>query len=344
MPDPRFFDSSAPVELGTLASVAGATVQASPSLTRLINRVAELGDADEGCVTFLAGRRFIAEAGHTKAAGCFVEPRDAGTVAAACAALVTPSPLAAFAAAANYLHRPRRHEETAGLIHPTARLEEGVVLAPNVVLGQGVMIGRGTYVCPGAVIGPGVCIGRGCVIGAQVSIGFALIGDRVRIHAGAIIGEPGFGAAVGQNGLVDVPQLGRVIIQDGVTIGAGSCVDRGAIGDTTIGENSKIDNMVQVGHNVVIGRNCVLAAHTGISGSVVIGDGCQFGGRAGVADHVTIGAGARIAAAAGVMRSVPAGESWGGYPAKPVKRWLRETALVAQLVRRRIEGDHSDDH
>jgi UDP-3-O-[3-hydroxymyristoyl] glucosamine N-acyltransferase len=343
MPDSRFFESSEPVDLGTLTRLSGATVQAVDSPTRLISRVGELLDADEACVTFLVGRRYIARACDTRAGACFVELANAGALPATCAALVAPSPLAAFAAAANRLHRPRRHDDASGPIHPTVNLEDGVVLAPNVVLGQDVSIGRGTYVSPGAVIGPGVCIGRDCFVGAQVTIGFSLIGDRVRIHAGAVIGEPGFGAAAGRDGLVDIPQLGRVIIQDGVTIGSGTCIDRGALGDTTVGENSKIDNLVQIGHNVVIGRNCVLAAHTGISGSVVIGDGCQLGGRAGVADHITIGVGARIAAAAGVMRSVPAGESWGGYPAKPVKRWLRETALLAQLVRRRNEGDDRDD-
>ncbi len=343
MPDSRFFDSSGPVDLGTLAALCEATLQAGSSPARLISRAGELLDADEGCVTFVAGRRYVIQAPDTRAGACFVEAANVGALPGPCAALVTRSPLAAFAAAANFLHRPRRHEDAASPIHPTAQLEDGVVLGPNVVLGQDVMIGRGTYVAPGAVIGPGVCIGRDCFVGAQVSIGFALIGDRVRIHAGAVIGEPGFGATAGRDGLVDVPQLGRVILQDGVTIGSGTCIDRGAIGDTTVGENSKIDNMVQIGHNVVVGRNCVLAAHTGVSGSVVIGDGCQLGGRAGVADHITIGAGARIAAAAGVMRNVPPGESWGGYPAKPVKRWLRETALLAQLVRRRNEGIDRDD-
>jgi UDP-3-O-[3-hydroxymyristoyl] glucosamine N-acyltransferase len=338
MPDSRFFESSEPMELVALAELSGATLRAPVPTGRMISRVGAFVDADEACVAFLAGRRFVDQAATTRAAACFVAPADAVALPATCAALICQTPQAAFSGAANHLHRPRRHDAAAGLIHPTAQIEEGVILGPNVVLGQGVMIGDGAYISPGAVIGPGVCIGRDAFVGAQVSIGFALIGDRVRIHAGAVIGEPGFGAAVGPSGLVDVPQLGRVIIQDGVTIGSGTCIDRGAIDDTVIGENSKIDNMVQIGHNVVIGRNCVLAAHTGVSGSVVIGDGCQLGGRAGLADHITIGAGARIAAAAGVMHNVPAGESWGGYPAKPVKRWLRETALLAQLARRRAEG------
>jgi UDP-3-O-[3-hydroxymyristoyl] glucosamine N-acyltransferase len=166
-------------------------------------------------------------------------------------------------------------------------------------------------------------------------VGFALIGDGVALSAGAVIGEAGFGAAAGPSGVVDVPQLGRVILQDNVTIGANSCVDRGAYDDTVVGENTKIDNLVHIAHNTRVGRNCVMAAYVGISGSVTIGDGVAFGGRAGVADHVSVGSGASIGAAAGVIRDIPAGEVWSGYPAKPVREWLRETAWLARSARRK---------
>jgi UDP-3-O-[3-hydroxymyristoyl] glucosamine N-acyltransferase len=171
-----------------------------------------------------------------------------------------------------------------------------------------------------------------------VVIGFALVGDNVRILANSVIGEAGFGLAPGAKGLIDVPQLGRVIIQDGVSIGACSCVDRGAFDDTVIGENSKIDNLVQVAHNVVIGRNCVVAGHCGLSGSTVLGDGAQLGGRVGLADHVTIGAGARLAAASGVMRDVPAGETWAGIPATPARQWFREMAWLTRAASRKSGG------
>jgi UDP-3-O-[3-hydroxymyristoyl] glucosamine N-acyltransferase len=266
----------------------------------------------------------------------FVSEKHRESVPVGTAVLLTPEPQAAWARAALRLH-PVKLASAGPAVHPSAEVEDGAVLAPGVVIGEGARVGRGTWVGPNTVIGPGVSVGRDCRIGANVSIGFALIGDRVRLAAGVVIGEAGFGVASSREGAVDVPQLGRVILQDGVSIGANSCIDRGAYDDTVIGENTKIDNLVQIAHNVVLGRSCVMAAHTGISGSVKVGDGVMFGGRAGLADHITVGPGARIAAAAGVMRDVPAGETWAGNPAKPVRQWLRESAWLAKQASSRDE-------
>ncbi|WP_395672652.1 UDP-3-O-(3-hydroxymyristoyl)glucosamine N-acyltransferase [Phenylobacterium sp.] len=337
MPDPRFFDDLGPIRLGELADLTGTQLADAAHADRQVRGVSILGRAGPDEITFLSDRRHVAALKASAAGACFVAPAQAEAVPVGCAALVGPASHAAYALTANRLHRPRRAGGEA--ISPDAHLEEGVVLGPGAVIGAGARIGRGTVIGANAVIGPGVAIGRDCDVGPNVTLGFALVGDRVRILAGAVIGEPGFGATVGAGGLVDVPQLGRVIIQDGATIGANTCVDRGAYDDTVIGENTKIDNLVQIAHNVLIGRNCVMAAHTGISGSVTIGDGAQFGGRAGVADHVTIGDGARIGAAAGVMKDIPAGETWGGMPARPIRDWLKETAWLSRMARRRGTGE-----
>ena len=220
-----------------------------------------------------------------------------------------------------------------------AELEDGVVVGRGAVIGAGARIGSGTEIGVNTVVGPGVCIGRDCHVGHNVTLGFVLIGDRVRILSGAVIGEAGFGVTGSRSGALDIPQLGRVIIQDEVTVGACTCIDRGAWEDTVVGERTKIDNLVQIAHNVRLGRNCVLAAHTGISGSVTVGDGAMFGGRAGIADHLDIGANAKIAAAAGVMKDVPAGEIWCGSPARPLRRFMRETAWVARSAQVREEGE-----
>jgi UDP-3-O-[3-hydroxymyristoyl] glucosamine N-acyltransferase len=334
MIDRRFYDLGPPVGRAELERLTGAMARGEVTHGRLFASVATLDAADGDAVSFCAGPAFVEALSRTRAGACFVPPALADRTPEGCVALVTPHPHYAYALAGAHLVVPREIDPDAPAIHPSAKLEDGVVVGHGVTIGADAQIGEETRIGAGAAIGPGVCIGRQCRIGPGAVIGFALIGDRVHIHAGAVIGEPGFGAAPGPRGLVSLPQLGRAILQDDVRIGANSCVDRGAWDDTVIGERTKIDNLVHIGHNVMVGRDCVMAAYTGISGSCVIGDGCQFGGRAGVVDHIRIGNGARIAADAAVMKDVPAGESWAGSPARPIKTWLRQSAWLARASRR----------
>lgn len=263
---------------------------------------------------------------------CVVAPEKAALAANAHALILAERPRAAFAKIAGELFQPKRIAAGGPAIDPGARLEDGVYLGPGAVIGAGAHIGAGTEIGANAVIGPGVRIGRGGRIGANASVSFALIGDEVIILAGAVIGEQGFGVASDGAGPVDVPHLGRVIIQDRVTIGANSCVDRGVFDDTTIGEGAKIDNLCHVAHNCSIGRGVLIAAFGGISGSTIVGDGVTMGGRVGVADHKTIGAGATLAGGAALFQDVPAGEVWSGYPARPLRKWLREAAWLSRQV------------
>jgi UDP-3-O-[3-hydroxymyristoyl] glucosamine N-acyltransferase len=245
---------------------------------------------------------------------------------------------------AQRLSSPSPADELAGAqVHPTARLENGATLEPGAVVGARAEIGTGSVIGANAVIEPEVRIGRDCSIGAGVTISNALLGDRVIIHAGCRIGQDGFGFVMEGQRHLKIPQVGRVIIQDDVEIGANTTVDRGAIRDTVIGEGTKIDNLVQVGHNVSIGRHCVLVAQTGISGSSTLEDYVVLGARVGLNTNVTIGEGAQIAATSIVSGDVPAGVRWGGTPAKPMKLWLREVATLARLAQKGGAGSSAKD-
>ncbi|KQS55986.1 UDP-3-O-(3-hydroxymyristoyl)glucosamine N-acyltransferase [Brevundimonas sp. Leaf363] len=326
MPDPRFFRSLPALSVGDLASRIGGEVVRGAD--RTLSAVAPLASAGAGDLAFFADRKFRDALSASAAGAVVLSPGLEDAAPDGAAILISRTPQAAWAQASLLFHRHLTLDSAADAADCIE--DDSVVIEPGAVLGQGVRIGRGSRIGANTVIGPGVQIGRDCRIGANVSVGFALVGDRVTLLSGARIGEAGFGATGSSLGVIDVPQLGRVILQDGVTVGANTCIDRGAYDDTVIGENTKIDNLVMIGHNCVIGRNVLMAAHTGLAGSVVVGDGVMFGGQAGVGDHITIGRGARVAAGGGVLKDIPPGETWSGYPARPLRQSLREAIWLSK--------------
>ena len=214
-----------------------------------------------------------------------------------------------------------------------------MTVEPGAVIGADAEIGAGSMIGPNAVIGPSVRIGRQCSIGAGTTIVCALIGNHVTVHPGCHIGQDGYGYVSGAKGHLKVPQIGRVVIQDFVEIGAGTTIDRGALRDTTIGEGTKIDNLVQIGHNVSIGRHCFVVSQVGISGSATIGDGVALGARVGVGNHAIVGDGAQVAALSIVWQDLAAHGRYGGFPAKPYKKWMREVLTLEKLAERGLPDD-----
>ncbi|MEM9739921.1 MAG: UDP-3-O-(3-hydroxymyristoyl)glucosamine N-acyltransferase [Pseudomonadota bacterium] len=331
--DSRFFSSDGAVTLGKWAELASATLIGDPGLEA--TGVSSASSAMSGDVCFFEGRPTHAQQVSPEALACLVKPDSADQLPDGVGALVCDAPRLIHARVSGQIFKVRplvaRDEAVSpqAHVHPTAELSSGVIVC------AGAAIGKGTQIGPGTVIGPGVQIGRDCVFGAHLSIECALIGNEVTLASGVRIGQAGFGVIGGADGAEDVPQFGRVIVQDNVTVGANSTIDRGAFDDTIIGERTKIDNLCHIGHNVVIGRSVAIAAYGGISGSCWIGDGAQLGGRAGVADHVRIGVGSRLAAGAGVFRDIPDGQTWGGTPARPITEYMREVAWLGKQIRQR---------
>ena len=340
---PDFIKPSRALTTGEIAVLTKAVLREGDAPDRSICNIAPLESAGPSDISFVDNSKFLDDLKNTRAAACLVGPRFVASAPPGLIVLETPHPYPAFVTVARALFpsalRPLSMFESGGRaagahVHATARLEAGVIVDPAAVIGPRAEIGAGTLIGAGAVIGPDVRIGRDCAVGPGATITHALIGDRVVIHPGARIGQDGFGYLPSPKGHQKIPQTRRVVIQDDVEIGANTAIDRGATRDTVIGEGTKIDNLVQIGHNCSIGRHCLIVSQVGISGSVTVGDFVILAGQVGVADHMTIGTGAILGARAGVMSNVPAGARWGGFPAESNIDWKRGVATVRQLTRR----------
>ncbi len=334
MGDPLFFLRTGPHALGIVAAAVAGEVRGA---CEPLHGVAPLRTAGPRQVSFIDNRRYADALAETHAGAVIVHPDLAGRVPDGTVALVTPEPYAAWARVAALFHPepPARPG-----VHRSAVIEDGAAVDPtaeigaNAVVGPGAVIGARTRIGAGAVIGANVRIGPDCRVGALASISHAILGARVNILPGARVGQEGFGFAPTAQGFITVPQLGRVVLEDDVEIGANTTIDRGSVQDTVIGAGTRLDNLVQIGHNVRTGRCCVIVSQAGISGSTVLEDFVVVAAQAGLTGHLRIGAKARVGAQAGVMGDVAAGADVVGSPAEPVRDFFRGVATLRKLSRK----------
>lgn len=344
MEHPGFFERAGPFALGEVIEKSEAQPGPNTDVGLEISDVLPLDIASDGHLSFIDNKKYLKAFLATGAAACFVGERYAERTPDATAAVLTDQPYRSFALALAMFYPEALTPISVGPagenfvngVHKSAEVAESAIIEPSAVVGPEARVGAGSVIASGAQVGYRVHVGKDCYIGPGVSLTNALVGNGVILHGGVRVGHDGFGFAMGPKGHLKVPQIGRVIIEDGVEIGSNSTVDRGALRDTIIGAGTKIDNLVQIGHNVVIGRMCVIVSHVGISGSAVLGDGVVLGGKVGVSGHVTVGSGAQIAATSNVNSDVPPGAKWGGTPAKPISEWFREIATVQRITQERI--------
>jgi UDP-3-O-[3-hydroxymyristoyl] glucosamine N-acyltransferase len=343
MAQPTFIEQPPSSTLADIAALTTARLVDASRGGQQVRGLAALDEAGPMHLTFFDNLKYAGELASTKAGACLVSERFEARVPAHVAVLRAAQPFREFVKIARELYsgalRPQSWFGNPGIaasaiIDPSAHLEDGVIVDPLAVIGPNVEIGTGTVIGAGAVIGANVRIGRDCDVGARCSIQSTLVGNNVLIHPGCSIGQDGYGFVFfGPDGHLKVPQTGRVLIQNDVEIGAGTTIDRGSLRDTVIGEGTKIDNQVQIGHNVTIGRNCLLAAQIGLAGSLTIGDNVALGAKVGINNHLRIGDGAQVTAMSGVKDDIPANGRWGGFFAKPTRQWFREIVALERLVR-----------
>ncbi len=339
--DPRFHPLAGPLTLGEAAAIAGGELRGDAA--RLVTGVGPLDAAGKAEISFLDNRRYASQLAATRAGAVVLPPDFANRVPESCAAIITKQPYLGFARIAARLYprpAPRPGIHPSAVVDPSAVIGAGTEIGPLAVIGAGAEIGSDCVIGPHAVIGDGVVLGEGCRVMAHASVSHCIAGRFVVLHPGVRIGQEGFGFAVTPEGRFEtMPQLGRVILEDFVEVGANSCVDRGSQGDTVLGAGTRLDNLVQIAHNVRTGCGCVIVAQVGVAGSVTLGHGVQLAGQSGVAGHLSLGDRARVGAQAGVMNDVPAGADVVGSPAWPARETLRAFAALRKLGQKRAGTD-----
>jgi UDP-3-O-[3-hydroxymyristoyl] glucosamine N-acyltransferase len=336
-----FFVANRPIAASQIARIAGLAFSTEDFV---ISAGAALETASVDELSYMDNVKYLDALKTTSAGACLVSPRFSAFVPTSTFPFVTPQPHLIYSKVLAWLYpaaaSPGSVFETEGIspkatVHNSAVTGRGVTIDPGAMIGPRATVGEFTYIGPNVVIGPDVMIGRGCSIGAGTIIAHAVVGDHVIVHPGAAIGQDGFGFVPGADGHLKIPQVGGVVVQNDVEIGANTTIDRGSTRTTFIGEGTKIDNLVQIAHNVIIGRHCVIAAQVGIAGSTTLGDFVAIGGQAGIAPHLTIGSKAQIAGASGVTRNIPEGERWAGFPARPSKKFFRQYKVMEMLTARK---------
>lgn len=334
MADPRFFPPPRALSLTEIAALTGAALADPSAGGRLVADVAPLDAAGPEHITFLDNRRYLSALRATKAGACLVRAAQADAAPPGTAVLITAEPYLAWALVIRALYpapAPEPGIDPAARIDGTAEVDPACRVEAGAVIGARAHIGPRCVIGATAVVGAGVVLGADTVVRAGASLAHAVVGDRCTIYEGARVGTEGFGFATKDGRHVRIPHVGRVLIGDDVEIGANTTVDRGTIGDTSIGAGTMIDNLVQIAHNVTIGRGCVIAGQVGLSGSATLGDYVVIGGQAGLAGHLTVGSGAVLAARSGVKGDLAAGGVYGGAPAIPIGEWRRQMAAIARM-------------
>jgi len=333
--DERFYQNTGPYTVQDLAALCGATLGPEVNPNQVITDVAPLHKATAGHISCLHNAKYIDQFKETKASACLVSIDYAHYAPKGVTVLLSPQPYRAYGQVAALFYPSQKRAggvSPQAAVHSTAKIGKNCYIGPFAVIEENAIIGDGCEIEAHSVIGAGVELGEGCLVASHVTVNHALLGKRVVLKPGARIGQKGFGFHMDESGHLNIPQLGRVIIGDDVEVGANTTIDRGAEADTIIGCGTRIDNLVQIAHNVQVGENCVLVAQSGVAGSTQLGRFVVVAGQVGIAGHLNVGDGVKIAAQSGVMRDIAKGETVAGYPCVAVKDWHRQTIALKKLA------------